>query len=285
MISDRGPQFASRVFKELGRLLGIKLTMSTAHHPQTDGATERSNQEIEAYLSIFCANNPEKWKSLLPTLEFAYNQKSHATQKMSPFFLMLGSDPKAIPTAYPKTNVPEAEERIRLLQKARDEALAAHELARRVMMERVTRRSKPFQKGDKVWLESKNLKLRYESKKIAPKREGPFVITEVLGVLTYRLDIPQQWRIHPVFHACLLSPYKENEIHGTNYLRPPPDLIKGQSEYKVKAIISHRRQGRGHAYLIKWRGYSTAENTWEPERNLLNAKDVLSLYKRRHRIQ
>ena len=62
-ISDHGPQFASRVFKELGKLLGIKLAMSTAHHPQTDGASERANQEIEAYLSIFCGNNPETWKS------------------------------------------------------------------------------------------------------------------------------------------------------------------------------------------------------------------------------
>ena len=61
-ISDRGPQFASRVFKELGKLLGIKLAMSTAHHPQTDGASERANQEIKAYLLIFCGNNPKSWK-------------------------------------------------------------------------------------------------------------------------------------------------------------------------------------------------------------------------------
>ena len=57
VISDCGPQFASRVFKELGKLLGIKLAMSTPHHPQTDGASERANQEIEAYLLIFCGNN------------------------------------------------------------------------------------------------------------------------------------------------------------------------------------------------------------------------------------
>jgi hypothetical protein len=58
-ISNWGPQFASHVFQELGRLLGIKLAMSMAHHPQTDGATEWANQEIEAYMSIFCGNNPE----------------------------------------------------------------------------------------------------------------------------------------------------------------------------------------------------------------------------------
>jgi hypothetical protein len=116
-----------------------------------------------------------------------------------------------------------------------------------------------------VWLESKHLKLRYESKKIAPKREGPFVISEVLGPLTYRLKLPPQWKIHPIFHATLLSPYKENEIHGPNYVNPPPDLIEGQPEYEIEAILSHRKVGRGHHYLIHWKGYSSAEDTWEPE--------------------
>jgi len=100
-ISDRGPQFASHVFRELGRLLRINLVMSTAHHPQTDGATEQANQEIEAYLSIFCANNPEKWRQLLPTLEFSYNTKPHATQKESPLYLQMGYNPNRYPHCIP----------------------------------------------------------------------------------------------------------------------------------------------------------------------------------------
>jgi len=105
-----GPQFASHVFRELGHLLGINLVMSTAHHPQTDGTTERANQEIEAYLSIFCANNPEKWSQLLPTLELSYNMKPHATQKESPLYLQMGYNPTAIPTAFPQTNLPDTQE-------------------------------------------------------------------------------------------------------------------------------------------------------------------------------
>ena len=168
-ISDRGPQFASQAFRELGRLLGIKLNMSMAHHPQTDGATERANQEIEAYLSIFCCNNPEMWCSLLPTLEFTYNSKPHATQKESPFYLQMGYNPKAIPTAYPKMNLPETQDRLLILQEAWKEAKATHELARQKMMERITQGFKPFKLHNKVWLESKHLKLRYASKKLAPK--------------------------------------------------------------------------------------------------------------------
>ena len=150
------------------------------------------------------------------------------------------------------------------------------------MIERTTRGFRTFQKGDKVWLESRYLKLRYPSKKLAPKREGPFTITEVLSPLNYRLQLPTSWKIHPVIHITLLSPYKENATHGTNYLSPPPDLIDGEKEYELEAITSHKRQGRGHVYLVKWKGYPTADNTWENKRNLHNAKEILQKYKRTH---
>ena len=112
--------------------------MSMAHHPQTDRATAHANQEIEAYLLIFCCNNPETWCSLLLTLEFPYNSKLHATQKESLFYLQMGYDPKAIPTTYPKTNLPETQDRLLILQEAWKEAEATHELARQKMMERIT---------------------------------------------------------------------------------------------------------------------------------------------------
>ena len=207
--------------------------------PQTDGAPERANQEIEAYLSIFCRNHPETWKSHLLTLEFSYNMKLHANQREAPLFLQMGYNPISIPTAFPITNTPATQEQLLLLQKAREEANAAHELVRQKMMERITQGFKPFKLGDKVWLELKHLKLRHESKKLAPKREGPFKIIEVLNPLNYRLSLLKSWRIHPVFHASLLSTFKHNDIYRENFIQPPPDLIEGQPEYKVEAIISH----------------------------------------------
>jgi len=53
IISDRGPQFTAGLMKELNGLLGIKTKLSTAFHPQTDGQTERMNQELEQYLRMF----------------------------------------------------------------------------------------------------------------------------------------------------------------------------------------------------------------------------------------
>jgi len=91
-------------------------------------------------------------------------------------------------------------------------------------------------KGQKVWLNAKNLMLPYGSIKLAPKRHGPFVIEEVRSLVVYRLRLPPQWNIHPVFHASLLMPYIETMEHGENYLRPPPDMIEGEELYEVEAI-------------------------------------------------
>ena len=52
---------------------------------------------------------------------------------------------------------------------------------------------------------------------MAPKREGPFKIEDVLGPVTYQLKLPESWKIHKVFHATLLRPYKENKVYGENY--------------------------------------------------------------------
>jgi len=83
-----------------------------------------------------------------------------------------------------------------------------------------------FKKGDQVWLDGQNLKIGYLFQKLAPKWEGPFMITEVLGPVTYHLKLPNQWWIRDVFHASLLSPYCETKTHGPNFMKPPLTLLK-----------------------------------------------------------
>jgi len=283
-ISDRGPQFAAKAFQELLKLLEIKSSLSTAYHPQSDGATERVNQEIEAYVSIYCSLHPDTWASTLPTLEFTHNNRRHADRTHTPFELMYGITPRAIPLTFNSTKFPTVKAQLDTLKRAQQEALAAHELARIRMLERFKRDAKPFKKGDKVWLDARNLKTAYP-KKFAPKREGPFKITEVLGPLTYRLDIPKRWKIHNMFHATLLSLFRQTDVHGPSFSNPPPDLIDGKEEYEVEVILNHRKIGRGYQYLIRWKNYSSGDDSWEPESHIKNADEMLSTYKKKHKLR
>lgn len=164
----------------------------------------------------------------------------------------------------------------------RNEALAAHKLARARIAERKKDTFTPFKKGDKVWLDTRNLKTNYH-KKMAPKQEGPFEIDKVLGPVTYRLKLPTTWRIHNVFHAILLKPYTENKVYGENFPLPPPDILDGEV-YEVELIIRHQKRGRSYQYLVKWEGYPISEASWEPEDSFSDDREMLKKYKQRHQL-
>ena len=87
-----------------------------------------------------------------------------------------------------------------------------------------------------------------------------------------------------MFHANQITPYKETELHGPNFTRPPPDLIDGEEEYKVEKIINSKHKGKGRKlhYLIKWKGYPVSDNSWEPAENL-NAEELIREYEKRKR--
>ena len=107
---------------------------------------------------------------------------------------------------------------------------------------------------------------------------------EVLGPVTYRLKLPTTWRIHNVFHAALLRQYKETEVYGANFPKPPPELLEGEEVYEIETILKHRKRGQGYQYLIKWRGYPISDASWEPEEVFSDDGDLLTNYKLKHQL-
>src|SRR5260221_14476443 len=87
VISDHGPAFISNFSHDLATLLGVKLTLSTSYHPQTDSQMECVNQEIEVYLRVFMSHRQDDWADWLPLAEFAYNNKVHSATRWTPFKL------------------------------------------------------------------------------------------------------------------------------------------------------------------------------------------------------
>ena len=186
---------------------------------------------------------------MLPITTLVYNNSKNSTIKASPNQLLIRREPSATPSQGEGTDNPTAEQRVCQLRERRILVTQA--------LNRVANQQKPteakWKKGQKVWLEAKNLSLPYGSVKLGPRRHGPFLIERVVSPVVYQLHLPPQWTIHPVFHASLLTPYVETKEHGENFSRPPPDLINDEEQYKVEAIRSHRHHGRKRQlqYLIK----------------------------------
>ena len=125
------------------------------------------------------------------------------------------------------------------------------------------------------------------TRKLTPRRLGPFEVIEEISPVVYKLRLPKAWCIHDVFHALLLTPQITTPEYRIPEKPPLPELVNGESEFEVENILQHKFVGRKKEarYLVQWRGYSWAESTWEPEEHLRNAPEVLEAYKSTHHLQ
>jgi len=142
----------------------------------------------------------------LPLAEFVHNHRKHDSRNALPFYLMIGYNPRSLPHTLASSLVPAVEEHVCLLQKAQEEAIACHNIAMQRMAKQSHRvKYTPWKIGDKVWLSAKNLIIPIPKKKLGPKRYGPFPIKAVLSLITFMLQLPEQWQIHPMFHTLELQ--------------------------------------------------------------------------------
>ena len=92
---------------------------------------------------------------------------------------------------------------------------------------------------------------------------GPFRIIAAVGESksAYRLALPPQLRIHPVFHVSLLEPYKADIIPGRRQAPPPPTILADQEEHTVCKVLDSRIQRGRLMYYVDWEGYGPEERT------------------------
>ncbi len=284
VISDRGTIFVSKFMQALNDLLGIKTNISTAYHPQTDGQTERVNQEVEQYLRIFVNYRQDNWADWLSLAEFSYNDKINKSTGHSPFMLNWGRDPRKGVEVKRESRVEAATDFVKRMEELRKEAAAALERAARDMkthFDRSHRAEPEFQPGDEVLLEGENMKTNRPTRKLEHRRFGPFKVEKKIGQRAYRLKLPSTWKVHPVFHVSKLFPYSRG--NRPHIEPPPPDLVDGEPEQEVEDILNDRVRRGKRQFLVKWKGFPMEENEWLAEEDLTHAKRVLNKYKTRYK--
>ena len=277
IVSDRDPRFTSHFWKSFTSLLGTELAMSTAYHPQTDGQTERANRTFEDMLRGFVCPRQNDWCRFLSLVEFAYNNST----LHSPFFLDHGRHPLTpISAAVPsRSEVPAVTEYVSSMQEALRSAKSNIVSAQQRMKAYADkkRRDHPFRVGDSVFLMIRQNQLPPGmSSKLSAKFSGPWPIVAAVGSHAFKLDLPATVNIHPVFHVSQLKPYIASNTPDTPTQPPPLYADRRGGTYNVEAILGKRKHRSSWQYLVKWEGYDSTENTWEPLANVRHLVDMVA---------
>ena len=209
----------SNFWKRLFELSGTTLHHTTACQPQFDGQSEVVNRGLEQYLGVFTHDKPSTWVTFLSWAEFSYNSNYHSGLKTSPFEALFGRPTPTIPAyTMSSTSIQALDEMLR----ERDALLCSLKDNLHNAQPRMQQRTNlhwcelELAVGDIVFVRLQPYRQTSVAKrcsnKLAKRYYGPFSITKRVGPVAYRLAIPPESKIHPVFHISMLKPFHETNI-------------------------------------------------------------------------
>ena len=269
IISDRDVLFTSTFWSRLHRLIGTRLRMSSAYHPQSDGSTERANRTVTQMLRQCIQPDQRDWVGRLPAIEFAINSARSESTGFAPFFLNYGRMPRTMiwntppPNEYPSVREFAIQKKLAIMT-AHDSIIAA-----RIKQTRGANRKRqdvPFKLGDLVYLSTQNISFKKGlARKLLPKFIGPYKIIRDYENNSFQMDLPAHLKrrgIHDVFHSSLLR------IHIPNDDRLFPGRMDTQlsddfdnDEWAVDRILSHHGSRTEATFEILWK---SGDVTWLP---------------------
>ena len=276
MVSDRDPRITARFWKELSRVLGSEINLSTAQHPQSDGQSEREIQTLITALRSYANAMGNDWDEYLPALELAFNSKQQASTGAAPFTLVYGTEARlpidcVLDGARPPT-VPAVGERAERMRLALDHARSHAEQAQAKQKRQADRHRRLLRlsEGDQVLLATEGLQLRSGTHKLTGRFIGPFRVLGSVNDNAVTLDLPPLLgALHSTFNISRLKLYRDGRAlfpGRPQRLYQPPAVERdtnGVASYAVEAVLAQRGAGARRELLVRWKGYGAEHDEWQ----------------------
>ncbi len=272
IVSDRGPQFTSRVWSAFFRNVNISLT--SRYHPQSNGQTERLNQEVIRFLRSYCQRQQSDWRRYLLWAEYAQNYfVKPATWPLSRAFW--ASNLHCFPGLANPPNYLQSRTGYNRARKSGTGLIPIYFMPWDVKNNRPIDINTPTPNTPQAngsGCQPRICASDFHLKKLSPRYVGPFKISRQISPVSFRLELPSNYRISPTFHVSLLKPAGgpsgETEM-GARPQTPLPFLVDGEEAHRVHELLDSRRRCSTLQYLVDWEGFGPEE------RSLVNAGDIL----------
>jgi len=282
--------FTSKFWKQLFKRINIQLRMSTSFHPEMDGSSERSNKTVIESLRHYVSTHQTDWAEHLIHVETVMNNSVNATTSKTPTELLYGTPIRLFPVPIENRDtilIPSVGEYLERIEMSIAIARDRHAEAKTQQTTQANkhRRAEPhYEVGDLTYLDTRNLRLHIKQKgrsaKFYPRFIGPFKILESKPeTSSYKLELPQEYKIHLTFHTKRLKPAIPNDVSQFPHREPsrPPPEIDDPDLYEIEKIMDHRDTRGGRQFLVCWLGYPPSDDEWIHEGHI-EAKELITEY-------
>ena len=295
ILSDRDPKFLLELWTGLFTHLRVKLLLSTAWHPQTDGASERTNQTIEIALQYHVAEHLNtSWSETLISLQVTLNNSENASTGKTPTELMyslkvneglsLLSATASHHDAYDLTQARDLH-----CWQTQDSQLFASMWSKRWYD--MKHKKIDLKEGELIYLQlhhGYNLS-GLQNTKLLNQRVGPFKIIGKIGFLTYCLELPCTMKIHPVIFITHLKPCPIRDPYKRPRPDQPPPVLDEPGDwqsYKIEKVLDSRQRQYScekpiTEYLMRWKGYGSEHDEWYGEDLLDQSMEMMIDFEQR----
>ena len=302
VISDRGPQFTADVWQRALKSLGSRSALATAHHPQTDGQSERAIQTFLRLIRAFASEQENEWEELLPMFQFSLNDTFCEATKSTPFRVLFGCDPispsrlitrQAPSYPAPDSNLTPVQWEDRTAEQIAKiwDFIRQHqgEVAQRMKLRYDrNRKALDLQPGDLVLLSTKSHKPLAGHRKHLPRQAGPYVVQAKINDNSYRLSglppgVPTSQNVR---FLSLFRPSPRKFRTRPTPAANVPDMVDDEPEWEVESILDESESRRGFRFLVKWASWtgSPSQQQWLPMDCLTHCSRLLrDFYSRNNR--